>query len=151
MGRPPKGKAIERLRKALDAISELEDLSNGSPEFEKWCRDTEVAIENTFLGESYAQVGFAVVLLTPDDMGDPSGQSPDFQPRARQNVILELGFFLGKLGRHRTCALRKQDVEIPSDYDGVLYISMDDQRAWEMKLLRELKEAGFDVNANVLL
>ena len=68
VGRPPKGKAIERLRKALDAISELEDLSNGSPEFEKWCRDTEVAIENTFVGESrhigdFKQIGYSPFVI----------------------------------------------------------------------------------------
>ena len=101
--------------------------------------------------EEYAQVAFAVVLLTPDDIGGRHGQSDGLQPRARQNVILELGFFLGKLGRRGTCALLKEDVEIPSDYDGVLYISMDDQRAWQMALVRELKEAGLDVDANRLL
>ncbi len=101
--------------------------------------------------EDYAQVTFAVVLLTPDDIGGPNGQPDALQPRTRQNVILELGFFLGKLGRDRTCALRKQDVEIPSDYDGILYVPMDDGGAWEMRLLRELKEAGLDVDANRLL
>ena len=98
--------------------------------------------------EQYAQVGFAVVLLTPDDTGAPQDESAGPQPRARQNVILELGFFLGKLGRDRTCALLKEDVEIPSDYHGVLYIRMDDQGAWQMKLVGELKGAGFDVDAN---
>ena len=101
--------------------------------------------------EQYAQVGFAVVLLTPDDTGAPQDQSAGPQPRARQNVILELGFFLGKLGRDRTCALRKEDVEIPSDYHGVLYIPMDDQGAWKMKLVRELKGAGLDVDANRII
>ena len=52
--------------------------------------------------EQYAGVGFAVVLLTPDDIGAPQDESAGLQPRARQNVIFELGFFLGKLGRHRT-------------------------------------------------
>ena len=101
--------------------------------------------------EEYAQVAFAVVLLTPDDIGGRHGQSDGLQPRARQNVILELGFFLGKLGRRGTCALLKEDVEIPSDYDGVLYIPMDDQGAWQMALVRELKEAGLNVDANRLL
>ena len=90
--------------------------------------------------EEYSDVGFAVVLLTPDDVGGPADESSTQRPRARQNVILELGFFLGKLGRERTCALLVDDVEIPSDYDGVLYIPMDDQDAWRFPLIRELKK-----------
>ena len=101
--------------------------------------------------EEYAQVSFAVVLLTPDDIGGRHGQLDGLQPRARQNVIFELGFFLGKLGRRGTCALLKEAVEIPSDYDGVLYIPMDDHGAWQMKLVGELKGAGLDVDANRIL
>ena len=86
--------------------------------------------------ERYAQVGFAVVLLTPDDKCNSSF-------RARQNVIFELGYFIGKLGRSRTCALFREGVEIPSDYDGVLYIEMDEPGAWKMKLIKELQGAGF--------
>ena len=98
--------------------------------------------------ERYADVGFAVVLLTPDDVGGPAGRDNDLKPRARQNVILELGFFLGKLGRKRVCPLVKGGVEIPSDYDGVVYIEMDEAEGWKTKLIRELKAAGFDVDAN---
>ena len=101
--------------------------------------------------EQYATVGFAIVLLTPDDSCTDTHQPGSSKPRPRQNVILELGFFLGKLGRDRTCALRKGDVEMPSDYNGILYISMDDQEAWKMKLVRELKQAGLDVDANLAL
>ena len=93
-------------------------------------------------------VGFAIVLFTPDDTGSLQDEGSASQPRARQNVVLELGYFLGKLGRDRTCALLKGGVEIPSDYYGVLYIEMDDGEDWKMKLLRELKEAGFDIDAN---
>lgn len=70
--------------------------------------------------EDYARVGFAVVLLTPDDIGKLKDDEGDFEPRARQNVILELGCFIGQLGRERVCALVKKGVEWPSDYDGVL-------------------------------
>ena len=101
--------------------------------------------------EEFAQVGFAVVLLTPDDIFSPSDQSVKPRFRPRQNVILELGYFLGKLGRHRTLALQKGNLELPSDYDGVLYVPLDDQEAWRMHLVRELKEAGFDVDANMAL
>ena len=265
MDRPRKDKSMERLQSALSAISQLKQLPGFSSQFEKWRRDTEVAISNTFGGkpkyakdftdiryipiffhsnmpasedqgayvrglesaasmiesmideikeywedddqpmaapsdgangpeitnevfvvhgrdegaketvarfltklglepivlhekpnqgrtiiekfEQYAKVGFAVVLLTPDDSCADTHQLGSSRPRPRQNVILELGFFLGKLGRHRTCALRKGDVEIPSDYNRILYIPMDDQ-AWQLELVRELKQAGLDVDAN---
>ena len=98
--------------------------------------------------EDYAGVTFAVVLLTPDDAGRPAGNVNSLKARARQNVIFELGFFLGKLGRERVCALRKDDVETPSDYDGVVYIKLDCEGGWRMKLIQELKAANFDVDAN---
>ncbi len=63
--------------------------------------------------EQHAEVGFAIALLTPDDTGSLEGDKK--RPRARQNVIFELGFFIGKLGRERVCALTKGDVEIPSE------------------------------------
>jgi predicted nucleotide-binding protein len=98
--------------------------------------------------ERHAQVGFAVALLTPDDAGSLQGDGSNLNPRARQNVIFELGFFIGKLGREDVCALTKGTVEIPSDYAGVVYIPLDDSEGWKMKLVRELKNAGFDVDAN---
>ena len=258
---------MERLQGALDAIDQLKQLTGSSPQFEKWLRDTKVAISNTFgdkpkyvqdfidigytpvftsnmpyfedqgtyvrglesaasviesmideieeywedddqpisapsagangpeianevfivhgsddgaketvarfltkLGldpivlheqpnqgrtiiekfEQYAKVGFAVVLLTPDDSYTDTHQSGNSRLRPRQNVILELGFFIGKLGRDLTCALRKGDVELPSDYNGILYISMDNE-AWKLALVRELKQAGLEVDANLAL
>jgi predicted nucleotide-binding protein len=68
--------------------------------------------------EAHSDVGFAVVLLTPDDEGNLKGQPP--QPRARQNVLLELGYFIGKLTRQRVCTLKVGDLEIPSDWRGVI-------------------------------
>jgi predicted nucleotide-binding protein len=68
--------------------------------------------------------------------------------RARQNVILELGFFLGKLGRKRVCALYQHNVEIPSDYAGVLFVPIDSGGAWRLPLARELKAAGLDIDMN---
>lgn len=93
-------------------------------------------------------VGFAVVLLTPDDEGRLKGEDSDPRPRARQNVIFELGYFIGSLGRNRVCALTKGDVDLPSDYDGVVYIPLDDAGGWKLKLVKELQEVGFDVDAN---
>ncbi|MDE0713229.1 MAG: nucleotide-binding protein [Rhodospirillales bacterium] len=101
--------------------------------------------------EDHADVAFAVVLLTPDDMGGLKDRQTELKPRARQNVILELGFFLGKLDRQQVCPLVKDDVETPSDYDGVVYTRLDDAGAWKMKLVQELKAAGFDVDANKVI
>ena len=98
--------------------------------------------------EGHADVDFAVVLLTPDDVGQAAGSSGAKKPRARQNVIFELGYFIGRIGRSRVCALHKGDVEILSDYEGVIYVSMDDPQGWRLLLAREIKAAGIDVDLN---
>ena len=98
--------------------------------------------------EDYADVKFAIVLLTPDDVGALKEQQDGFKPRARQNVVFEFGYFIGKLGRDRVCALASGDIEKPSDSDGILYIPLDDNNGWMMQLLRELKAANFNVDAN---
>jgi predicted nucleotide-binding protein len=94
-------------------------------------------------------VGFAVVLMTPDDLGKAKDAS-DLNPRARQNVVFELGFFIGVLGPERVAAAMKGNVERPSDFDGVVYISLD-QANWQSKLGGELKAAGFDVDWNKVM
>ena len=99
--------------------------------------------------ESHSDVGFAIVLLTPDDEGALRDGEESGRHRARQNVIFELGFFIGRLGRKHVCALTKGSaMEIPSDYSGVVYIPLDDSGAWRYHLVKELKSAGFDVDAN---
>jgi hypothetical protein len=90
--------------------------------------------------DSAKDVGFAVVVLTPDDLGG-SVKLSEQQNRARQNVIFELGFFAGKLGRGRVCLLRKGHVEIPSDLFGVIYTDMDPAEGWKARLVGELKAA----------
>ncbi|HMD70272.1 MAG TPA: nucleotide-binding protein [Bryobacteraceae bacterium] len=101
--------------------------------------------------EGVSNVGFAVVLLTLDD-SCATGPNPEPRSlRARQNVIFELGFFVGKLGRQRVCALYKEGVEIPSDYQGVLYIPMDAHRGWQLPLAKEIKAAGIDIDMNIAL
>lgn len=87
---------------------------------------------------------FAVVLLTPDDVGGLDEGSS--QPRARQNVVFELGLFIGLLGRHRVAALNDSAVELPTDFSGVAYIPLDNE-AWQMHLVRELKAA--DIQASL--
>ena len=98
--------------------------------------------------EQHAQVGYAIVLLTPDDAGSLQGDENAPKPRARQNVIFELGFFIGHLGRARVCALTGGDVEIPSDYAGIEYIPFNDAGGWQLKLIQELKSGGFEIDAN---
>lgn len=270
MTRSSKPKAIERLKSARVEIPKLKELPRFSPEFEKWRRNTEIAIENTFGkegrhvddftrlnywlaifstdtpdykfqqsyekglesastvlesmieeieeywdGEDNAErlyssqrdeqidtkrvfvvhgrddgtrqtvarvieqlgleavileeqpnqgrtviakfeeeaetVGFAVVLLTPDDEGWLRGEDNEPMLRARQNVIFELGYFAGSLRRNRVCVLTKGNVEIPSDFYGVMYISLIDPDGWKLKLVKELQAAGFDVDANKIL
>lgn len=98
--------------------------------------------------EDYSDVAFAVILLTPDDVGAPASTPGDLKPRARQNVILELGFFLAALGRSRVCPLYVGDVEIPSDYDGVVYVPLDSGGGWRLKLAAEIRAAGISVDLN---
>jgi len=101
--------------------------------------------------EEYANVGFAVVLLSPDDVGASKENTDLLKPRARQNVILELGIFIGKLGRKRVCVIYKGDVEIPSDISGVIYVEYDNKEGWKNKLAKELNEAGIKIDSTALL
>jgi len=94
------------------------------------------------------RAGFAVVLMTPDDKGYPVNRESEAKTRARQNVILELGYFAAKLGRDRTLVLTKGDLELPSDIFGLVYEKMDQGEGWKMRLARELKEVGFEIDMN---
>lgn len=98
--------------------------------------------------EAYSNVGFAVILLTPDDMGYAKDTPEKVMGRARQNVILELGYFLGKLGRERVCVLYREVVELPSDFLGVLYVPLGSDEGWKLRLAREMKAAGLAVDLN---
>ncbi|MFL4399671.1 TIR domain-containing protein [Citrobacter portucalensis] len=97
----------------------------------------------------YGNVIFAVVLLTPDDEGCVKGGT--LEPRARQNVLLELGFFIGHLGRDKVCALKKGAVEIPSDFAGVVWEHMDDNNGWKQSFSRELEAAGYTIDWNKVM
>lgn len=98
--------------------------------------------------EHHSNVGFAIVLLTPDDVGAAKDAADHLMARARQNVIFELGYFIGKLGRSRVCALYKEGVEIPYDYHSVMYLSMDAAESWKLALARIIKNAGIDIDLN---
>ena len=97
--------------------------------------------------ERNADVSYAVVLLSPDDVGAARDKKDQLQPRARQNVILELGYFIGKLGRARVCPIKRGVVEIPSDLHGVVYVAFEGD-GWKNHLVKELKHIGFEVDAN---
>lgn len=100
--------------------------------------------------ELHSDVGFAVVLLTADDLGKVKTDSEE-KYRARQNVIIEMGYFLGKLGRSKVFPLYEEGVELPSDLHGVLYIPLDSSGSWKFRLAKELNAAGYNVQANNIL
>lgn len=96
---------------------------------------------------------FAVILLSPDDLAYQAGADPSTaRYRARQNVILELGFFLGKLGKDRTVVIHREadKFEMPSDFAGVLFVPFDNRGTWKFEMVRELKAAGYNADANAL-
>ena len=94
---------------------------------------------------------FAIVLLSGDDEGRALRDgAATLKPRARQNVILELGYFAGRLGRKRVCALMHGEVELPSDVVGVVYEPFDERGAWRYRLASELRAAGYAVDLNQL-
>ncbi|MEM6186916.1 nucleotide-binding protein [Shewanella vaxholmensis] len=98
--------------------------------------------------EDYSDVtDFAIVLYTPDDLGVIKTNADSLQPRARQNVIFEHGFLMGKLGRENVVPLVEGDIELPNDISGIVYVSEN----WEMKIAQEMQEAGYDVDFNKLL
>jgi len=102
--------------------------------------------------EGHAVVGYAIVLLTGDDRGGLADADPvTYRLRGRQNVILELGYFLGTLRRRNVAVLYEEGVEIPSDYEGVAYIPLDRGGAWRLLLAREMKAAGLDIDLNLAM
>jgi len=98
--------------------------------------------------EKHSDVAYAIVLMTPDDLGTLKTEKDRLQERARQNVVFELGYFMGKLGRNYVCALLKGNIEIPSDSDGIIYIALDPNDGWRILLAKELKDAGLNIDMN---
>lgn len=88
-------------------------------------------------------VKYAIILYTPDDNSNTKNKK-----RARQNVIFEHGYFTAKLGRQNVCVIMSDNVEKVGDNDGVVYVPRDN---WKIGLMRELKDAGFEVDANAIL
>ena len=96
----------------------------------------------------YEEAAFGIVLMTPDDFGFPKAKGDDAtQPRARQNVILELGMVLASLGRNQMVILKKGALETPSDVDGVLRLEFNDHvKEVAVKLARRIKAAGIEID-----
>jgi predicted nucleotide-binding protein len=97
----------------------------------------------------YKEAAFGIILLTPDDFGySKAAGETEKQPRARQNVILEMGMVMAALGRPRMAILQKGALERPSDTDGILRIEFNDHvREIVPKLAQRLQAAGFDIGS----
>lgn len=100
--------------------------------------------------EAHSDVDFAVVLLTSDDLGRAKDE-PVESARPRQNVLLELGYFIGRLGRANVCALKRGQLEVPSDFAGVVWEEFDGAGAWRTVLGRELQAAGHQIDWNKIM
>ncbi|WP_267402107.1 MULTISPECIES: nucleotide-binding protein [unclassified Chryseobacterium] len=100
--------------------------------------------------ELHSDVDFAIIILTADDLGRAKKEAED-KYRARQNVIIEMGYFIGKLGRNKIFPLYENGVELPSDVHGVLYTPLDEIGNWKFKLAKELNACGYNVDANKIL
>jgi predicted nucleotide-binding protein len=124
---------LERLD--LKPIILHEQASGGSTIIEK--------IENN------TEVGFGIVLYTPCDLGMAKNDD-ELQMRARQNVVFEHGYLIARLGRSNVCALVKENIEKPNDISGVVYVNYDSGNGWHMELFKELKNAGYELDANKL-
>jgi predicted nucleotide-binding protein len=104
--------------------------------------------------EDYADVGFAVVLLSPDDFGySKNAESTTRKLRPRQEVVFELGFLLGKLGRENVLVFFKEclNFEVPTDFEGMKTVAFDQLDSWKLALIRELGNSGYSVDADRIL
>ena len=126
--------AIARLaeKQGLEAIILSEQANKGKTIIEKF--------------EENSDVSGAVCLFTADDLGR-SKVDMDEEPRARQNVVFEAGYFMGKLGRNRVVIIAENGVELPSDMQGIVYTNKNN---WEVDVLRELNAMGYAIDLNKL-
>ena len=109
--------------------------------------DSQTIIEKI---ESYSDVGFGIIIYTPCDVGAKNEDSPKLKNRARQNVVFEHGFLIGKLGRQNICSLVKGDVETPNDISGIVYISMDSSN-WQIEFAKEMRASGYQIDMNKVI
>lgn len=126
---------VEKI--GLEAIILHEQASSGNTIIEKI--------------EEYTNVGFGIVLYTPCDLGASQEKKDPLKPRARQNVVFEHGYLIGKIGRKNVCALVKGDIEKPTDISGVVYIPMDEGDGWKLVVGKEMKACGYEFDPSKLL
>lgn len=119
-------------KQGIEAIILSEQVNQGRTIIEKF--------------EEYSEVDGAICLFTSDDTGKAKGESTD-RLRARQNVVLETGYFMGKLGRNHVVILSDDGIEMPSDLSGVVYTNTSN---WEIELLKEMKFMGYNIDFNKL-
>ena len=98
--------------------------------------------------------GFAIILLTADDLGQSiqeqkQGEKP--KNRARQNVVFEMGYFMGRLTRKRVFTLLDKDVDKPGDLEGLVYVTTKNEYEWKVRLGRELRNCGYNLDMNKIL
>lgn len=101
--------------------------------------------------EHYSDVGFAIILYTPDDVGNVKSEPDNLNVRARQNVVFEHGYLIGRLGRQNVSALVDGKLELPNDISGVVYINLDEGSAWQLQLAKEMKQSGYKIDMNKLI
>ena len=94
--------------------------------------------------EHYTDVDYAIILYTPCDIGGKRDDEPKF--RARQNVVFEHGYLMSKLGRENISVIKKNNIELPNDITGTVYV--DGESNWQFELIKELKSAKFEIVAN---
>lgn len=119
-------------KQGLEAIILSEQANKGKTIIEKF--------------EENSDVGAAICLFTGDDIGKEKSEAVEKQ-RARQNVVYEAGYFMGKLGRERVIMLVDEDIELPSDLQGVVYT---DSESWKTEVLQELQSIGYGIDFNKL-
>ena len=99
--------------------------------------------------EKYSDVGYAIVLYSPCDVGAENTKDAKPRLRARQNVVFEHGYVIGKIGRNNVSALVKDNIETPGDVGGVIYINYSEKN-WQFVIANELKTVGYNVDLNKL-
>jgi predicted nucleotide-binding protein len=131
-----KKEAVARLLTDLDleAVILHQQLGQGMTLIEKF--------------EHYADVSFAVIILTGDDYGYPKGKPEESKPRPRQNVVFELGFLMGRFERNCVCALHEEELELPSEYQGAVFIPYDAGGLWKLLMARAMKMANVPIDLN---
>lgn len=119
-------------KQGLEAIILSEQANRGKTIIEKF--------------EEHSDVGAAICLFTGDDHGKAKDETSE-NLRARQNVVFEAGYFMGKLGRENVVLIANPDIEIPSDLKGVVYTN---EKSWQIDVLKELKAIGYAIDLNKL-